>query len=52
MFWAIVLLGFVALITMQLPDSGNRLRDFNFGTGVVNEPCKGLVMADCGEIKK
>lgn len=51
MFWAIVILGFLALVTMQLPGAGHRLADFNFGTGLVDDPCKGLVMADCGKVK-
>lgn len=51
MFWAIVILGFTALITLQVPGAGRRIADFNFSTGLVDDPCKGLVMADCGKIK-
>ena len=52
LFWAIVILGFTALITLQVPGASHKLADFNFSTGVVTAPCKGLVMADCGEIRK
>ena len=39
LFYAIVVIGIMLLIALQLPGSANL------------EPCRGLPMADCGELK-